>query len=312
MGLSGLLFVFVAPLTTYRLVVADWKVFALDLFLISSAAFIFTCAYKQKYIHFSQYYMCLLVSLGAAMTVMLAGPAQIYWIYPASLTMFFLTSTRIAYLYVVLMCSLIAPTLLAAFSTMELINVYVALFGTTAFISVFASEIKSENRNLDLMAMQDYLTNSGNRRGFDNALNARLQEAALLDLSTCLVVMDIDNFKSLNDNYGHSVGDAVLKHLVATATKVLRKTDKIYRIGGEEFAILMADASLEDARVLAEKIRKKVEDDRSNNVPAFTVSLGISSLLSGESGYDWLKRADMAMYQAKRNGKNQVVVLTEG
>ena len=224
--------------------------------------------------------------------------------------MFFLTSSRVAYLYVLLMCILTAPTLHASLSTMEFVNVYVALFGTSAFISVFASEIKSENRNLDLMVTQDYLTSSGNRRGFDIALNTRVQEALLLDVPTCLVVMDIDNFKSLNDNHGHSVGDAVLKQLVATATKVLRKTDKIYRIGGEEFAILMAYASLDDARVLAEKIRREVDNDRSDTIPTFTVSLGISCLLPGESGNDWLKRADMAMYQAKRNGKNQVVVLT--
>ena len=310
MGLSGLLFVFVLPLTVYRLFISDWQVFALDLFLVSSAAFIFVCAYHQKYIQLSQYYMCLLVSLGSAATVYLAGPAQVYWIYPASLTMFFLTSTRTAYLYVILMCALIAPILYKGLPLMEFINVYVALFGTTAFINVFAKEIRSENRNLDKIATQDFLTGSGNRRGFDGALNECVHQFSQMDVPTCLIVMDIDDFKSLNDNYGHGIGDAVLKHLVDTAKKVLRKTDTVYRIGGEEFAILMADANIDDAQVLAEKIRQKVEDSQCEERPGYTVSLGVSLLTADESGCEWLKRADMAMYQAKKNGKNQVVVLT--
>ena len=89
MGLSGLLFIFVLPITFYRLLMLDWAIFFLDLFLVSSAAFIFYCAYRQKFIEVSQSYMCLLVSVGSSMTVILAGPAQVYWIYPASLTMFF-------------------------------------------------------------------------------------------------------------------------------------------------------------------------------------------------------------------------------
>lgn len=308
MGLSGLLFVFVVPLTLYRLIIGDWKVFALDLFLIISAALIFMCAYRQKYVRFSQIFICLLVSLGAASTVMLGGVQQVYWIYPASLTMFFLTSTRTAYLYVLLMCVLIAPTLQASLSTLELVNVYVALFGTTSFINVFASEIKSENRNLDLMATHDFLTESGNRRAFDNMLKRIVQDNKILNAPASLIVLDIDDFKSLNDNHGHGVGDNVLKHLVKVANKVLRKTDMVYRIGGEEFAILITDAKLDDAQLIAEKIRKKIDNETSQAIPAFTVSLGVSSLLPGESGYDWLRRADMAMYTAKKNGKNQVKI----
>ncbi|WP_189404942.1 GGDEF domain-containing protein [Alteromonas halophila] len=244
------------------------------------------------------------------MTVLLGGAHQVYWIYPASLTMFFLTSTRVAYLYVLLMCALIIPTLQASLTTLEFINIFVALFGTTFFINVFANEIKSENRNLDLLATQDFLTKSGNRRAFDHALEMTLKESVILNTPSCLIVIDIDNFKLLNDNHGHSVGDAVLKHLVKSAQTVLRKTDTVYRIGGEEFAILMEDASLDDARGLAEKIRQTIEADSAKATPYYTISLGIAALVSGENGCDWLNRADKAMYEAKRSGKNRVVANT--
>ena len=308
MGLSGLLFIFVMPLTFYRLVIGDWKVFALDLFLVSSAALIFACAYRQKYVRFSQIYMCLLVSIGSTLTVVLGGVNQVYWIYPASLTMFFLVSTRTAYLYVFLMCTLIFAPLQTSLSTFELINVFVALFGTTSFITVFANEIKSENRNLDQLATHDFLTESGNRRAFDHKLRMLVDEFQSLCGPVSLIVLDIDDFKSLNDNHGHGVGDNVLKHLVKNVNKILRKTDMVYRIGGEEFAILITDATLDDAQLIAEKIRKKIDNETSQAIPAFTVSLGVSSLLPGESGYDWLRRADMAMYTAKKNGKNQVKI----
>ncbi|HFU75717.1 MAG TPA: GGDEF domain-containing protein, partial [Arcobacter sp.] len=131
-----------------------------------------------------------------------------------------------------------------------------------------------------------------------------------------VIIMDIDNFKSINDTYGHNIGDDVIIDIANKLVQNQRKSDVACRFGGEEFVLLLPNTKKESALVIAEKIRKNVESSiihLTNNSLQYTISIGISNVhFKDETNIEKaLKRADEALYIAKNNGKNQVQVSSE-
>ena len=163
--------------------------------------------------------------------------------------------------------------------------------------------------NLYEMATRDSLTGLANRRHFMDVGNRELLLARRSGRPFCMVMLDLDHFKSVNDTYGHAVGDRVLKRFADITLATLRASDIIGRIGGEEFALVLREMSPSGAAVVAEKLRAAVADDHSEGLPAFTVSIGISVIEPGDKSLDdVLRRADMALYTAKKDGRNRVAV----
>ena len=130
-------------------------------------------------------------------------------------------------------------------------------------------------------------------------------------------MLDIDKFKNINDNYGHDIGDEVLKRLADNLLSLLRQSDVITRIGGEEFAIVFPNTSIDGAYKTSEKIRKAVENleikIKENILISFTVSIGIAVFDENidKDVHSILKRADIALYKAKDTGRNKVVIFNE-
>jgi diguanylate cyclase (GGDEF)-like protein len=149
-----------------------------------------------------------------------------------------------------------------------------------------------------------------NRRFLDRRLQEEVLRAKRHKLNLTLLMVDIDNFKLVNDTWGHQVGDLVLQHLTQILVDDLRQTDILVRFGGEEFVVLLPHTPEAEACKLAEKLRSAVEKTPLHKIPELriTISIGSSSLLAGaDSGYALLERADKAMYWAKREGRNRVV-----
>lgn len=122
-----------------------------------------------------------------------------------------------------------------------------------------------------------------------------------------ILLIDIDHFKAINDNFGHQAGDRVLVQFVSAVTTLLRSADAIGRLGGEEFVVVLPETPIEVARVVAERIRAKVRDLQTPG--KFTVSIGVTTNRARDDSVDALMaRADDAMYQAKERGRDQVVV----
>jgi diguanylate cyclase (GGDEF)-like protein len=122
-------------------------------------------------------------------------------------------------------------------------------------------------------------------------------------------MIDLDNFKAANDRYGHATGDLALQQVASVLKEVVRKADTVFRYGGEEFLVLLPETDLEGAAALAEKIRTAVAANRlgdGEQVFTLTLSAGVSSLCENESGNDMIARADMALYQAKEEGRDRV------
>jgi diguanylate cyclase (GGDEF)-like protein len=150
-----------------------------------------------------------------------------------------------------------------------------------------------------------------NRRSFDNAYARELQRTKRAKNHLFVMLLDIDHFKKINDQYGHAAGDQALKQLVSICKSTLRKTDVLARIGGEEFAILSPADDAAEAMTMAERLRENVMAitvAAAAGVFSFTASIGVAEADPGENtSTGVLARADQALYEAKRSGRNRVI-----
>ena len=154
----------------------------------------------------------------------------------------------------------------------------------------------------------DNLTTLLNRESFMEALHRNMGRANALEMDLSLLFLDIDDFKIINDTYGHLAGDKVLSELGKVLLANLRGEDSVGRYGGEEFAVIALYTTPVQAYHLAEKLRTAVESMRLEGLPKVTVSIGCATYISGESEESFIQRSDLALYDSKRCGKNQVKV----
>lgn len=165
------------------------------------------------------------------------------------------------------------------------------------------SAVGSQMRKLSLEGRTDPLTGVVNRRGLDTAIG-KLAETAQ---SVAVVIMDVDYFKAVNDDFGHAAGDEVLKAITVLIKAIARKEDLVARIGGEEFVVLLPETSLDSARRFADRIRSTVEHTHFENVGNVTISLGVACCPEHANDlHGALKMADAALYRAKAAGRNRV------
>jgi diguanylate cyclase (GGDEF)-like protein len=190
-------------------------------------------------------------------------------------------------------------------------NLAISLLVTflVTFIIVYTTNIYQ--KQLVEMASEDSLTKLANRRKFNEIFEKfyKLYHKGVNKLT--LVLIDIDDFKNVNDDFGHLVGDQVLIRMAEILRAELRNSDMITRWGGEEFALLLIDVELEDATKIAQKVCDSIKEDKALNEllgRQLTVSIGLGELSSLESQDGLVHKVDSALYEAKRTGKNQVIV----
>jgi diguanylate cyclase (GGDEF)-like protein/hemerythrin-like metal-binding protein len=173
-----------------------------------------------------------------------------------------------------------------------------------------------EKEHYKELASTDPLTGAFNRRKFNDLANGELERISRYNRPLSVMMLDLDHFKSINDNYGHASGDTVLKEFHKTCQSRVRNSDIIARIGGEEFSILMPETGLEQAKLLAERIREAVSEISvkvDNDIIRLTVSIGVTEW-SGECFQefnDMLEYADQALYEAKNSGRNRVIAYSK-
>lgn len=172
------------------------------------------------------------------------------------------------------------------------------------------AELQHELDETSNLVRNDQLTGVLNRRGFDEAIIKEAARSLRHQSPLCLSLLDIDNFKKLNDALGHQAGDAALVHLARVVRETMRPQDTIARYGGEEFVILLPDTSLEDAAAAIVRLQRELTKKffmHNNERLLITFSAGVTEYLPHETEAAIIKRADEAMYEAKKSGKNRVV-----
>ena len=161
------------------------------------------------------------------------------------------------------------------------------------------------------MALVDALTGVANRRGVEHFTRTAMRRARSLHEPLAVLALDIDRFKSINDKFGHSVGDRVLQHVAQSCSEALRDGDMLGRIGGEEFLAVLPHSSIEQAADIAERLRSLVEALAAADLPTglrFTISVGFAAMTTQDAGFaDLERRADKALYRAKAEGRNRIV-----
>jgi diguanylate cyclase len=195
----------------------------------------------------------------------------------------------------------------------EIKNVRDELHDMREKVAATEADIVKLQQELDTVSAQarhDTLTGALNRKGLDEALEREIADVQRKETPLCMALLDIDNFKKLNDTKGHETGDAALTHLVDVTRDSMRTQDTLARYGGEEFVIVMPDTPLDkgiDAMTRLQRALTKRFFLAGTEKILITFSAGVAQLEAGETGQDAIKRADQAMYLAKRAGKNRVI-----
>jgi diguanylate cyclase (GGDEF)-like protein len=169
-----------------------------------------------------------------------------------------------------------------------------------------------QRRELERMATVDELTGLHNRRWLDDVFARQMERCMRTDTTVSLLFADVDSFKDFNDRYGHSTGDRALQHVAAVLVACLRPSGLIARYGGEEFAVLLPGAALEQAMVVAERVRSALASkplavgENKSTFVAVTLSLGVAQMRRGDTLATLAQAADAALYRAKSDGRNCV------
>jgi len=172
-----------------------------------------------------------------------------------------------------------------------------------------ADEIRKRSLETEIESLQDNLTKLYNRKAFDKKVEETLANFSRYNVSSALLVCDLDDFKQINDNYGHRPGDLTLKKIAQIFQERLRKNDFIARYGGEEFVCILPHTSLKEAKEISEHIRSYIEGTtftyKNSDIP-LTISIGVSTFKTGDNASTVFERADTALYLAKKTGRNMV------
>ena len=312
LALSTVAVLGVLPFAVIRFANGDWMMACVDLVIITGFTFLGVSVLRPRRVRFASLSIAILCVVGVLTTVYIRGEQQIFWAYPALLATFYLAKPGEAVLISTLTIVALVPALVPKMSGIMMMTTFVTLIATSVFAYAFAFLSRGQRDQLLQLARKDPLTGAGNRRALDEKLVEVCAAHARSDMPSSLVLIDIDNFKEINDEFGHAVGDQILVRLTEIIELRIRVTDSLYRIGGEEFVVVIEGQTKDKARRMAEQLRTLVEANELAPEGSVTISLGVAELSLGETPGDWLRRADLALYESKRCGRNQTSLAVTG
>lgn len=239
-------------------------------------------------------------------TVLTAIPQFIYFCFAFPVALYLLVDRRESFFLNIgwwIVCSAVAWRLL---STLDAIAYVFSHACVCCFLEILFSILARSEEQLRQLSIRDPLTDAFNRRAMKGIMENELLMHGRYGVVASIVMLDIDDFKPINDTFGHKEGDQVLQNFVAAVKTRLRPTDKICRYGGEEFVVVLPSTDRQQAYELAESICTQIRNTILSSKRKVTVSAGVSASRQNDSINDWLHRCDMALYEAKKNGRDRV------
>lgn len=229
------------------------------------------------------------------------------WTYPAVMFCYFALPRQAANI-ASLGLSVVAAVMTYIYVGSDVTLRFVGSLGLTIIIiNIILNIIGQLQKELMDQAITDPLTGAYNRRQMDQSLAEAIERNRRTGAPASILVIDIDHFKKVNDDFGHHVGDKVLKWLVTLITNRSRKLDRLFRMGGEEFVLLLPDTRAGTAMKQAEVLRRLVAESKLIEQRGVTISIGVAEFWPEQTADVWMKAADDALYQAKGQGRNMVV-----
>ncbi|MEL6447171.1 MAG: GGDEF domain-containing protein [Pseudomonadota bacterium] len=305
MTLSGV--VAVLPFAIIRLMHGETLLFALDITLVAGLVFLGAYVWRTHRTVLASYAVSIMSMAAIIGTVYIKGPQQIYWAFPTVLIIFYLLQPVEALILNLLGLSILLPKLILPMASESLMTVFFTLAVTITFSYAFSSRTADQRKQLIMLATKDPLTGAENRRALSERLREIIATHRRRPVTASMLMVDLDNFKRINDELGHAVGDRALTKLVQLIRQRIRETDSVYRVGGEEFLIIAEGATATIADTLGEDLRVLVETAKLVDGRSVTISVGIAELFPEEETDDWLRRTDNALYAAKNGGRNRCV-----
>jgi len=283
----------VLPFVFIRYLEGNYISAMIDMTLIIGIITIIFFAYYTKKIRLIGALSAGFINAGVVTIVVANGIDSYFWVYPVFASTFILVKPIEAF----------CLNMVAAVS----LNSFVAtilMLSISAFI--YASHGLKQFRLLEQLNSVDPLTGALNRRALSEDMQLLLSVSEHKGGNQLLAMVDMDYFKKVNDQYGHAVGDQVLKEFVSIIQLHVGKNDRLYRFGGEEFVLLITDVG--DHQIFIDKLRSAIKKDlKTPDGREITVSLGVALWVSGTTADSWLQRADDALYQAKASGRDCAV-----
>ncbi|GFZ31512.1 hypothetical protein CSC2_20380 [Clostridium zeae] len=220
-----------------------------------------------------------------------------------------LVSLGIIFKYIITNNSLLGKSTFTIFIIIIAIDIFVlykCIHNKLQQVNMKLAKLEEENIKLKEEVLVDKLTGAFNRRKLQDIIEVELERCRRYNIPLSMIIFDIDDFKKINDKYGHSRGDVILKNITKVITSKLRKTDFFIRWGGEEFVILAPETNIKGALILGEKVRKLVSENIYVELERVTVSVGVSEYKKELIYKEFFDKADKALYIAKNSGKNNV------
>ncbi len=245
---------------------------------------------------------CTLVLL---LTIYYQYPANIYWAPALLVLLHFVLPRNSAIILSVLCYGLAAPAIVETLPPQQAFIMLLSMAVLGAGTSIFSQLVSRQDLLLQKVAVQDPLTLVYNRRYLMESLEQTFELHKRYQKVASMIMLDIDYFKRINDEFGHGEGDRVLKEFVRLLQRRLRRTDSLFRYGGEEFVILLSETDSAQAYQLAQEFCSLVRNANILPEAVLTVSCGVAELSSGENSLGWLARCDEALYRAKHAGRDR-------
>lgn len=281
---------------------------AIDLSIVVALIGAIWFAWRYERTREACWFVVVLLCAGCLVLATVIGSMVLYWAFTVVAANLLLVGRKYGSLANLSLVAglLMWPELYADTLEMATFAICAVLVSLYAYLSAHLTAVNRER--LEVLATYDELTGAGNRRMMERDLTAVFSRGAHHHQQQAIAILDLDHFKSVNDNYGHQAGDEVLKELVNLVQEAMRGEDRLYRMGGEEFVLLMPRTGHASLAALLERLQAYLRPRLSGPGGPVTVSIGAACMQEDSSCTAWLQRADQALYRAKAAGRNRVCV----
>lgn len=297
----------ILPFGIYRLIQHTWLSATIDLVIVGGVSCVMAYVWFTGRVKAASLLVTIFYSFGMVAAIYVKGVNLIYWTYPTMISAFFMLRPNIALAINTVSLSALVAILISQVPLLNLFTIAVTFILINLFSYIFSHRTAIQHNELYREAERDFLTGVDNRRALERHL-AKYGDDASERIESSVLLLDIDHFKRINDQFGHAVGDAVLVSLCELIRSRTRTSDKIFRYGGEEFIIIAHAADLRSARGLADDLRSLVAGAAIIENYPITISIGVACMEEDQAPSEWLARADQMLYLAKQSGRNTVMV----
>lgn len=279
--------------------------FAIAAFILFDLLIIYLLIKEDTYL-FNGWGLALLAAALVCYSTSITGMVGALWAYVAILLFFFLLHWRAATLSATLFIVIEGYIALEHLDISLWYRLVATLLLAGTLTSAFSWLLTEKQFQLVTLATTDPLTGCANRLQLNTKLSESSYNFHRYRTPSSLIVLDIDHFKQINDSQGHAAGDLALTEFAKLMASRIRQTDRLFRYGGEEFIILLPNTRVNDAYRLADSLRQAAEAHEFNLSKPLTTSGGVAEIIEGEGWDHWLNRADEALFEAKRGGRNRI------